>query len=64
MTLKFTESELESLVLGWLESFGWQVKHGLEIAPSMLSAVQKAAAWWYCDSASLICCCPRGCGGS
>ncbi|HDN19541.1 MAG TPA: hypothetical protein ENF46_00395 [Candidatus Acetothermia bacterium] len=32
MTLKFTESEPEGLVLGW------QVKHGPEIAPGTLEA--------------------------
>lgn len=28
-----TESHFESAVLGWLESLGWQVKYGPEIAP-------------------------------
>jgi type I restriction enzyme R subunit len=32
-----TESTVES-ALGWLESLGWQVKRGTEIAPGELSA--------------------------
>ncbi len=31
--VKFTESEVESAALAWLESLGWQIKHGPEIAP-------------------------------
>ena len=31
--MKFTESEVESAALAWLESLGWQIKHGPEIAP-------------------------------
>jgi len=34
----FTESAVESATLTWLESLGWQVKHGLEIAPGTLAA--------------------------
>ncbi len=34
----FTESTVESAALGWLESLGWAVKHGAEIAPGELSA--------------------------
>lgn len=33
MTDGITESEVESAALGWLESLGWQIKHGPEIAP-------------------------------
>jgi type I restriction enzyme R subunit len=33
-----TESHLESAALGWLESLGWQVKYGPEIAPDGLFA--------------------------
>lgn len=33
MTGIFTESVVESAALAWLESLGWRVKHGLEIAP-------------------------------
>nr|BAL56846.1 type I restriction enzyme, R subunit [uncultured Acetothermia bacterium] len=33
-----TESTVESAALGWLESLGWQVKHGPEIAPDGLFA--------------------------
>ncbi len=31
--MKFTESEVESAALASLESLGWQIKHGPEIAP-------------------------------
>ena len=31
--MKFTESEVESAALAWLESLGWKIKHGPEIAP-------------------------------
>jgi hypothetical protein len=34
----FTESTVESAVLTWLESLGWQVKHGPDIAPDGLFA--------------------------
>ncbi len=33
-----TESEVESIALGWLESLGWQVANGQEIAPDGLFA--------------------------
>ena len=33
ISVKFTESEVESAALAWLESLGWQIKHGPEIAP-------------------------------
>lgn len=33
MTHGFTESVVESAALAWLESLGWAVKHGPEIAP-------------------------------
>ena len=29
----FTESVVEQAALAWLESLGWRVTHGLEIAP-------------------------------
>lgn len=29
----FTESTVEQAALAWLESLGWRVTHGLEIAP-------------------------------
>jgi len=38
MTIQFTESAVESAALAWLESLGWQVKHGPEIAPGDLLA--------------------------
>ena len=33
-----TESDIESAGLAWLESLGWTVKHGPEIAPGELAA--------------------------
>jgi putative transcriptional regulator len=33
MTGTFTESVVEQAALAWLESLGWTVRHGLEIAP-------------------------------
>ena len=38
MTTRFGESEVESAALAWLESLGWAIKHGPEIAPSELFA--------------------------
>jgi type I restriction enzyme R subunit len=32
----FTESVVKDAALAWLESLGWSVKHGLEIAPGEL----------------------------
>jgi len=29
----FTESVVEQAALAWLESLGWRVTHGLDIAP-------------------------------
>ena len=29
----FTEAVVEEAALAWLESLGWAVRHGLEIAP-------------------------------
>src|SRR2546426_4201894 len=34
----FTESVVEHAALAWLESLGWTVKHGPEIAPGELAA--------------------------
>jgi len=34
----FAESEVESVALAWLESLGWAVKHGPDIAPEGLFA--------------------------
>lgn len=34
----FTESVVEQAALAWLESHGWTVKHGPEIAPGELVA--------------------------
>ena len=33
-----TESTVESAALAWLESLGWQIKHGPDIAPGELLA--------------------------
>ena len=33
-----TESEAEQAALNWLESLGWRVKHGPDIAPGTLEA--------------------------
>jgi len=33
MSRFFTESEVESSALAWLESLGYAIRHGLEIAP-------------------------------
>jgi type I restriction enzyme, R subunit len=38
MSQGFTESVVEDAALAWLESFGWTVKHGPEIAPGELAA--------------------------
>jgi len=34
----FTESVVEQAALAWLESLGWRVTHGLDIAPSEAGA--------------------------
>ena len=34
----FTESTVEQAALAWLESIGWAVRHGAEIAPGELAA--------------------------
>src|SRR5262245_58956457 len=36
--VSFTESEVESAALAWLESIGWQIVHGPDFAPDMLGA--------------------------
>jgi type I restriction enzyme R subunit len=33
MTERFTESTVEDAALAWLESIGWQVRNGADIAP-------------------------------
>jgi type I restriction enzyme R subunit len=37
----FTESEVESAALAWLEAIGWQVAHGPDIAPDGLFAERR-----------------------
>ncbi len=38
MPLRFAESTVEEAALAWLESLGWAIKHGPEIAPGELFA--------------------------
>jgi type I restriction enzyme R subunit len=39
--MKFTESVVEEAALAWLESVGWSVKSGLDIAPDMPAAERR-----------------------
>lgn len=41
MSDTFTESVVEDAALAWLESIGWHVVHGPEIAPDMLTAERR-----------------------
>lgn len=38
MTAHFTESTIEAAALAWFEAGGWQIAHGLEIAPDLPEA--------------------------
>lgn len=38
--MSFTESIVEDAALAWLESLGWWVRDGLEIAPGESKAVR------------------------
>ncbi len=38
----FTESVVEDAALAWLESLGWGVRHGPDIAPGSLFAERAA----------------------
>jgi len=38
MSQAFNESSVEQATLAWLESLGWQVRHGPDIAPDMAAA--------------------------
>lgn len=38
MTLSFTEFVVEDAALAWLESNGWRIAHGPDIAPDMPAA--------------------------
>jgi len=38
MVQRLYESEVESVILTWLESLGWHTRHGAEIAPGELFA--------------------------
>jgi type I restriction enzyme R subunit len=40
----FTESLVEQAALAWLESLGWRVTHGLEIAPGE-SKAERILGW-------------------
>jgi type I restriction enzyme R subunit len=44
MSREFTESVVEQAALVWLESLGWAVKHGPEIAPGELAAERTEGA--------------------
>lgn len=37
----FTESVVEQAALGWLESIGWRIAHGPDIAPDMPAAERR-----------------------
>ena len=39
-----TESVVEKAALAWLESIGWSVRHGAEIAPGELAAKRSGCA--------------------
>ena len=41
MTSPFSESTVEDAALAWLESIGWQIAHGPDIAPDMLAAERR-----------------------
>ncbi|MDR7496021.1 MAG: HsdR family type I site-specific deoxyribonuclease [Armatimonadota bacterium] len=41
MTRPFTESVVEEAALGWLETAGWRVAHGPDIAPDMPAAERR-----------------------
>ena len=41
MSGAFTESTVEEAALAWLESIGWQVAHGPDIAPDMPTAERR-----------------------
>src|SRR2546428_8141507 len=38
---RFTESVVEEAALAWLESAGWQIAHGPDIAPDMPAAERR-----------------------
>jgi len=39
--MRFTESIVEDAALAWLESIGWHVAHGPDIAPDTLGAERR-----------------------
>ncbi len=41
---RLTESVVEEAALAWLESVGWSVKHGVEIAPGEPAAERTTTA--------------------
>jgi type I restriction enzyme R subunit len=43
MTDRFTESVVDEAALAWLESLGWRVTEGLEIAPGKSAAERSSA---------------------
>jgi len=42
----FTESTVEEAALAWLETTGWQVAHGPDIAPDALAAKWADSGWY------------------
>ena len=42
MRQHFTESVVEEAAMGWLESLGWTLRHGPEIAPGDMATVTQA----------------------
>lgn len=43
MSMTFTESVVEQAALAWLESAGWRVRNGDEIAPGTVQPAFKLA---------------------
>lgn len=44
MNTGFTESTVENAALAWLESAGWEIAHGPDIAPGTLGAERASYA--------------------
>ncbi len=41
MSSSFSESIVEEAALGWLEAAGWQIAHGPDIAPDMVTSERR-----------------------
>jgi len=52
----FRETTVEKAAFTWLESLGWVVKHGSEIAPGELFSERSGAARLLLDSGSWMQC--------